>query len=217
MIVTIGEVVDIALPFASNITVSQRSQFPWMCANIVGGTSVTKLFILVKQISEHLYSAVITDDVYNGNRLIPTDTSDPPFIKEKNFLGGDTDDNIIEGKNDMSPIQFKKWFFKSLNRYQIIKFDMNDWNRRIIDLGFNSIKIRKHIDRTIRQMKCGRGDIYALMESINVKHNKFPMDDLEDKEIRCIYAKLKSLGLDPIIVDKSIVKINYEIICRRSV
>lgn len=65
MNITIGEIIDVILPFASTITVSKRSLFPWINANIEGGSSVTRLFISVKQVSEWTYSAVVTDDVYN--------------------------------------------------------------------------------------------------------------------------------------------------------
>ena len=210
MNITIGEIIDVILPFASTITVSKRSLFPWITANIEGGSSVTRLFISVKQVSEWTYSAVVTDDVYNGNRLIPTDTVEPPFIQEKSFLSYEYNQKDIDGKNNMNVIQFRRWLFRILYTYRVIKFDPCNWSKRVVDLGFNSTKIRRCIDKTMRKMKCYKGDIFNLIESINTKHEKFSMEELEDKEIRCIYAKLKSLGLNPIIIDKNIVKIEYE-------
>ena len=83
MVITIGEIVDELIPFSSLVRSNILSGFPYVTASIRGGGNCTRLYISVMQMSEHFYAVAVTDDVFNGNRYIPTGNPDKPFIHEK--------------------------------------------------------------------------------------------------------------------------------------
>lgn len=205
---TIGEIIDVVLPFTTSMNIMMHGLFPYIQASLGNVNSTTRLFISIMQTSEHIYAIAVTDDVYNGNRIIPIENTDCPFIKERHFLNRSSDD--LYCLKDIPFKHFKARFFNVLYSNQLIRFNPSNWKTKLIDMGFNSMKIKRTIGRSFRQLKCNRGDIADLIHVVNIEHNKFDLSSLEEKEIRCVYAKLKNMGLETTIVDKYIVKIEYE-------
>lgn len=207
MNITIGEIANILLPFTTVLNMYIREPFPYISASIGNVSMVSKLYVSVIQTQEHLYSVSIGDDTYGGNRLIPTGCRDIPFIREKNFYGYSTD---VDTTFNLNPDKFRMWLMKALYLYNITRFDPNDFSLKVIDMGFNSLKIKRTIDKKFKSFNRPSGTILDLITIVNTNGNEFVLYKLEEKEIKCVYAKLKSIGLEPIIVDNRIIKINYE-------
>lgn len=207
MNITIGEIANILLPFTTSLKMYIHEPFPYISASIGNGSAISKLFISVMQTQEHLYSASIGDDVYGGNRLIPTGYTEMPFIREKNFYGYSTE---VPTTFNLNPSNFRLWLMKTMYLYNITRFNPNDFTLKITDMGFNSVKIKRIIDRIFKSFNRPSGTVSDLITIVNTNGKEFNLYRLEDKEIKCVYAKLKNIGLEPIIVDKRIIRIDYE-------
>ncbi len=208
MKINIGEIVNIIIPFTTSMNLSIYGSFPVITSSIGNNSATTKLYMSIMQTSENFYSIAITDDIYNGNKFIPTGNINKPFIREKYFLGGDFYESEcfknIEGKD------FQLWFYNKLYEYNIIRFNPKNYNKKLIDLGFNSGKIKRILDKNFKKLHYINGSISDLINITNDKEIGFSLSGLEDKEIRCIYAKIKNLGLEIVIFDNKITKVKYD-------
>lgn len=209
MIITIGEIVNKMLEYTTSLGMSRCGPFPVLTAGIGGSTGTTKIHIYIMQTAEHVYAATVTDDVYNGNRFVPTPDSSKPFVREKHFLSID-DAYRYESTLNIKSDAFNSWFYKQLYEFDIIRFNPDNRTQRVSDIGFNSLKIRRTIDRTFKSHHCIGFDMGELIDLVHDKHKTFDLTGLAEKELKCIYAKLKNYGLELTIQDNKIIAIEYE-------
>lgn len=210
MVITIGEIVDELIPFSSLVRSNILSGFPYVTASIRGGGNCTRLYISVMQMSEHFYAVAVTDDVFNGNRYIPTGNPDKPFIHEKYFISGGSDEYPDIKNEYVRSDEFHNWLFNQLHSFGIIRFNPDDWSTLFTELGFNSVKIRRVIDKEFSKNHCIHGTIRELIELVNIKNKQFDLSKLYEKELSCVYAKLKSIGIIATINSGHIIHTEYE-------
>lgn len=209
MVITIGEIVNEILPFSNQVTSSIVNGFPYVNAPIRGSGSCPKIYVSVVQFDNHVYAAAVTDDVFNGNKFIPTGNSSKPFIREKYFMRG----NEQSADRIVSRIQlreFHSWWFKQLYDYGVICFNPDNLTTQVRSLGFNSLKIRRTLERMFSKNHCRFGNIEELINLVNNQKKSFDLTNLLDKELSCVNAKLRNLGLLVTIKDGYIINIDYE-------
>lgn len=208
MEVTIGEIVNELLPYSVRIETVMSDPFPYVHALIVDRNHIVRQYIHTLQVKEHSYVIAIQDDETNGNKFIPTKNSSKPFIREKYFIDGESKETVefasVEGKN------FSDWLLRTLYQLNLIRFNPDDKYLRFADLGFNSPKIRRVIDKSFSSNHCKYGNISELLDVVNKSSKSFTLSNLLQKEVSCVNAKLRNLGLVAVIKDNDIVSIDYE-------
>ena len=72
------------------------------------------------------------------------------------------------------------------------------------------MKIRRVIDKEFSKNHCIHGTIRELIELVNIKNKQFDLSKLYEKELSCVYAKLKSIGIIATINSGHIIHTEYE-------
>lgn len=210
---TIGEIANELLPYSNKIEMNMVNDLPFIKANIGGSTGITKAIIYVIQTELHKYA--ICDD-YNDplNRYLPTGNITNPFILEKEIIQrwyNDSSDNIeIKVLHDLDLESFVEYLYERLYHYGIILFNPENKDLKFSELGFNNIKIRNTIEKSFKFNSCESGTIKDLINIINKENKSFSLRGLREREINCIFAKLRSIGIHIVIEDKIITKLYFE-------
>lgn len=210
---TIGEIANELLPYSNKIEMNMVNDLPFIKANIGGSTGITKAIIYVIQTELHKYA--ICDD-YNDplNRYLPTGNITNPFILEKEIIQrwyNDSNDNIeINVLHDLDFESFVEYLYERLYHYGIILFNPENKDLKFSELGFNNIKIRNTIEKSFKFNSCESGTIKDLINIINKENKSFSLRGLREREINCIFAKLRSIGIHIVIEDKIITKLYFE-------
>ena len=149
---TIGEIANELLPYSNKIEMNMVNDLPFIKANISGSTGTTKAIFYVIQSELHKYA--ICDD-YNDplNRYLPTGNITNPFILEKEIIQrwyNDSSDNIeINVLHDLDLESFVEYLYERLYHYGIILFNPENKDLKFSELGFNNIKIRNTIEKSL--------------------------------------------------------------------
>lgn len=209
MKVTIGEIINELYPYSTRISTYTVQSLPYVTAPIRSGGNITRIWLSVLQTSEHKYAVATTEDIHNGNDIIPTADMNRPFVREKNYLSMEVlpDDLIVE-RIDRS--QFKGWLYKQLYDYDIIRFNPVNWYVKMSDMGFNSSKIRRAIDQEFNNHHLRGGTILDLITIVGDRGSAFKLPALANKELSCVNAKLRNLGLVPTFNGTNIIRMEYD-------
>lgn len=208
MRVTIGELIEFISPWSNRIETFMIYDRPFMKVHITGLYGTTKFYLYITQYKENLYQVIDSDDDIN-ERIFPTGVSDNPFIKEKDIASGmfglqrEANLNFID---NISVDSFKLYLIDKLNQYNIIKFNIKNLKKSMVsDMGFNSIRIKRILTNKFKEYHCRDDTVEELMKIIMDKGQQFDLHPMKQKEVNCIFAILRNLGLNAKI-DKDIIK-----------
>lgn len=217
---TIGDIVNIILPYSNDINIKVMNGMPFLKASIKDVSKFTKFWIYVIQLKDYTYSVCEShDDVFN--RYYPSGIIDKPFITETDLIRKifnlDTNNDISymydKVISDLDLDGFFIYFIKRLYRNKIIRFNLKNLDTRLINLGFTSPRILRVIDRPFEVRNIKNGTILDLLDIVVKRNEDFSLGKLKEKEIRVIEIKLKELGLRPHInhTNNSINNITFEL------
>lgn len=204
---TIGEVADMVLPFSNVISMSYKNDMPYLIAYIKSFTGITRVHFYVAQTKEHVYSACSSSS-YN-NRLIVTGNPSKPFIDEKSSVITDLESTDITTHN-LGYNDIKNYFLNILWSNDIIRFDPKSKGMLMSGMGFNNVKIRRIIDQSFVASKHHGKTIGDLLDIVMDEEKHFDLNPLKERDLRCVNAKLRDIGLIPVISNGYITKIDFE-------
>lgn len=211
MKVTIGELSEYALQFSTKIEINEVNKIPFMKIYVTGYGNINRAFVYVVQVDENKYAVCDVPDEYNGNRYIPTGNISNPFILEKQLAGQWFSDK--KPNDETFPVVnkegFRDYFFGVLHSYGLLRFNPKDFNTTIYDMGFKSDKVKRVLSRAFKDHHCPNKSMAELIDIFNHHNATFSLDSLREREIGCIVAKLKDLGLEATTNGDVITNIKY--------
>lgn len=211
---TIGEIVDVLLPYSNKVETTMVGGLPFVKAYLSGRNNTTKAIMYIVQMSSHIYSLCDDYDHPIGDNYFATGSTLVPFISEKEIISQWFENNKYEKEyhihTNISYNEFIEYTYERLWYYDIIRF--NPKNKKIIfsELGFNNIKIRKTIDKSFESNNCNSNTIGDLIELVMKRGKSFSLEGLKQKEINCVFSKLKSIGIISTIKHDMITMISFE-------
>lgn len=201
---TLGDIVNIILPYSNDIDIKIMHGMPFLKASIKNRYKFTKYWMYVIQSNDNTYSICESyDDVFN--RYYPSGNLDRPFISEsdvvKKIFNLEIDNDISyrydKVISDLDLDKFFLYFIKRLCRNNIIRFNIKNLDNRVLTLGFTSPRILRTLERGFESRNIHNGTISDLLDIIVKRNESFSLGKLKEKEIRVIEIKLKELGLIP--------------------
>lgn len=211
---TIGELVAELSLYSNLIEMNISSGFPFLRIYLSGRNNTTKAIMYVIQTSEHQYAAYDNEDDLLGNKCFPTGSISRPFIREdvlaKELFGDNIESYKLSIKNNMNYNDFIDYLYTRLWQYDIIKFDPKNKRLHFAGMGFTSTKIRNIINSTFSKNNHPNGKISDLFDIVIKDRKPFDLDDMKPKELKCVYATLKNIGIVPLIKDNKIIEIDFE-------
>lgn len=212
MITTIGELLDPIMYWSNRIEMSIVYSKPFMKVYIPGLYGTYKLYLYILQYEENKYKLIESDDDIN-ERYIYTGNSEDPFITEKQMAVSlfDQKRNEPNKYDDIINIEsFKEYLIDTLFKYDIIKFQPSSFNKSIVnDMGFNSCKIRRILTSRLKEYHAKNDSVKEFIKIIMDKKQHFDLYPMKPKEVNCIFAMLRNLGLEANIEKNIIISLNY--------
>lgn len=195
---TIGEIVDQLLPYSNSVDSVIINDIPFVRAYISNDSNITRAILYVVQTQLHEYSVCDAPDEILGNRVFPTGSISKPFISESSFINdmfGIKNNTSINTKNKLSASNFLKYLMDRTWYYDVTRFNPSNFRINMSEMGFNNSKLRHVINRSFSENGRRDGTLEDLMNIVVVQHKKFNLNPLKEKDIRCISAKLKNVGI----------------------
>lgn len=210
--VTIGELTEYALPFAAKIEMAEVNNVPYMKIYVKGYGNISRVIVCVAQMKENNYSVCSVSDELFGNKIMPTGRISDPFITEKQmtnmmFANNDTKDAIEVHTVDKN--KFRYYFYEILNSYEILRFHPKSFDIKISDMGFKSEKIKRVLSKSFKDNHYSQRSISELIDLFSREGSSFSLETLREREIGCVIAKLKDLGLEAIVEDDVMINLNF--------
>lgn len=196
---TIGEIIDIILPYSNSIEMSMVNDTPFIRARLSGKLGFTKSYLYILQTSEHVYSIADSNDDANGERYFPTGSVISPFIKEKEIIqiwNGGYECNKNNVNNNIKYDDFFIIFYILLWKYEIIKFNPKLFKMPIIDIKFVSKKVNKLIETGLYEQKCHNFTIHGLFNTLIKDKKQIYLGNIRQREIKDFISKMKQIGID---------------------
>lgn len=212
MRVTIGELIEFITPWSNRIETLMIHDRPFMKVYITGLYGIAKFYLYITQFEENKYQVIDSDDDIN-ERIFPTCISGSPFIKEKDLIS-----NLFDGKeyedtlyvSELNVESFKDYLLDKLYQYNIIKFSRKNLSKSIVsDMGFNSLKIKRILTKRFKEYHARNDTVEEFINIIMNKKQKFDLYPMKSKEVNCIFAMLKNLGIEARIEKDVIVSLSY--------
>ena len=211
---TIGEIINVILPYSNDIIINSMNSFPYIRARLNSKFGFTKCYLYILQVDEYIYSACDNSENSNGELCFPTGNSDNPFIKEKDFvtrwIGGDCYDEEINISKNMSCYEFMEYFYSLLFEYEIVKTNPKILTQNMNGIKFPSKKIISCISDTMHSNKCNKLTILEMIYIIRIHMNSLSLENLKLKEINEFISTMKKLGIIIKMKDKNIIDIFIE-------
>ena len=207
---TIGEIADLLSPFCNLIEMSTVKGFPFLRA-FVGSDGITKCYMYVKQIDEHVYAACDDRDDHHGRRYFPTGSITKPFVIEQELIQSwfskpDVDPEYYKSvRNSLTYQEFHGYMYERLLTYGIIRLDQNVRDIQISSMDFTSVKIKRTIDRIMKGHGYRVGTIGDLFDIVVVQQKPLILDGLKSKEVQVLVNKLRCAGVKCIMDGNTIV------------
>lgn len=216
MKITIGELTEFLAPWSTKIEILMINDKPLMRAYLSGSYGTTRVYLYITQKEEFKYQCIESDDDI-CKRFLLTGRSSDPFIKESNLASDlfgkykDKDENdSYSFKDNLDYKSFNDYLLDVLFQYGIIRFDPNSKKKSLInDMGFNSSRIKRILMNRMKEYHSRNNSIGEFMFIIMNKKQAFDLYPMAQKEINCIFAMLKNLGLDATIDKNIITKLDY--------
>lgn len=210
MRVTIGEVMNSLLPYCSTIETSMFHHFPFLRA-VITSNDCARCFMYVKQLEEHIYAVCDSSQDSNGQRYFPTGSISKPFIIEqdlvKSWFGASYEDHPdwYEGvQTDLDYTAFLRYLFQCLLKYDILSISDKTLSTAVSDIGFTSIKIKRSIDRAMKEQGFRIGTIQDLIDLVYIQQKQITFTGLKPKELQILSQHLRLKGISVEMEDKTI-------------
>lgn len=195
---TIGEIIDIILPYSNSIEMSMVNDTPFIRTRLSGKLGFTKAYLYILQTDEHIYSIADSNNDTNGERYFPTGSVISPFIKEKDLIqiwnGGNV--NNRNNRNNITYDDFFNVFYILLWKYEIIKFNPKLFKMLIINIKFISKKVNRFIENGLLEQKCHNLTIQGLFDTLIKDKKQIHLGNIKQKEIKDFISKMKQIGID---------------------
>lgn len=212
---TIGEIIDDLSPYCNKIEMSVVKGFPFIRAYVANSDGIVRCFMYVKQIDEHLYAACDDHEDLHGRRFFPTGSISKPFVTEQDLIHSwfscNTSEEMTERyksvRNRLTHSEFLSYMYERLIEYQIICLDPKLQDVQISGMDFDSIRIRRTIDRIMKGYGYRLGTIGDLFELVMIKKKAVNLEELKSKEIQVLVSKLKRVGLDCSVENRMITSV----------
>lgn len=211
----IGEIIDEILPYTNRIEMSMVDDLPFIKAYLSGRHNTTKAIMYIIQVSSKMYSVCDDYDYPIGERIFPSGNPDNPFITEKEIILAWVNNqegikHIINLKSNIDHSSLMEYVYNRLWHYDAIRFNPDSRNLKFAELGFTSSRIRSTIDKSFSYTAYKSNTIGDLISLIN-DGKSFPLYGLKDKEINCVFSKLKNIGIIATIDNNnSITRIKFD-------
>lgn len=216
MKVTIGELTELLAPWSTKVEILMINGKPFMRAYLSSSYGTTRVYLYISQKEEYKYQCIESDDDI-CKKVIYTGNSFDPFIKESDYASKLFDeykekksDDSFSYKDNLDFRSFNDYLLDILYQYGIIRFDPSIKTKSIVhDMGFNSSKIKRILTERMKEYHSRNNSIGEFMFLIMNKKQKFDLYPMIQKEVNCIFAMLKNIGLDATIDKNIIVGLDY--------
>lgn len=217
MKITIGETINELMLYSRNVEMSMSGCFPFIKADI-GTTSNTKAHVYIVQVAEHKYSICDYHDDLHGNRYVPTQNSNKPFIKERYLIQqkfGITIPNYEEEESillNVGYLTFLDHFYSILSKYKIIKAGPKLFNRQISDRVVLPLlpRLSKGLETVFKDRKITDPKIKDLITIVKNPSDKFNIRGVKEKDIKELETKFKNIGINLVIQGNVVTDIHFE-------
>lgn len=216
MKITIGEILNIVIPFSNNLEVSEAYGSPFMTASISNASGFRKFFIYVKQTADHEYAVCDSIDNNNGNRYYVSKSNEKPFIMERDVIrqqlgSGPPDPNWYDTvRVGLNKEAFTNHFIDLLIQYDVIRFRRESESIILEDMGIRSDKIKRAIKKAFKDHSYVKGSIQNLLDIVYFKGDRFWMRGCGLKEMQVVSSKLRTIGLLSTIEHDFITSIQFD-------
>lgn len=210
---TIGEIVDIILPYSNIIEMSMINNTPFIRTRLSDKSGFTQAYLYILQTNEHVYSIADDNNDTIGERYFPTGSVISPFVKEKDLIqiwykGGENNNEKIIN-NNIPYNDFFNIFYTLLWKYEIIKFNPKLFKMPISDINFASKKVLTFIEKGLYDQKCNNFNIQGLVDTITKYKKQVCLGNIRQKEIKDMIYKMKQIGIDIQVNKNCIVNISF--------
>ena len=217
MKITIGELINELILYSRNIEITMSGAFPFIKADLGDNERFTRGHIYIVQIAEHQYSICDHHDDLHGNRYMPTQNIDHPFIKEKTLaqqkFGFPAEDNERHSMLlNVGYLGFINHFHNLLFQYGVIKINPNVFYKQITDS--EAFPLVPRIAKALESIFKGRNIPYPkIIDLITIVKNPsdvFNIRGIKEKDIKILEAKFESIGIVLVIEKNVITDIHFE-------
>lgn len=216
MNITIGELVNVLIPYTSRIELLYIDTIPIIKAYLQRRNMVCRALMYIAQTNENSYTVIDNCDDIN-NRIYLSSNKEKPFVVIKEIIPHVFSMNTMDFpedisiKKDIRYTEFIDYLYQRLFYYGIIKFNPKYFNTIITqDMNINSNKIKNIINKRFKENN-KQGTIRDLIEIVHYKKKPFDLENLKPRELGCVTGKLRDIGLSVTVENNVIIDIEIQI------
>ena len=202
MKITIGELVNELMFYSRNIEISMAGPLPFLKADLGDSDRFTRGHIYIVQVAEHQYSICDYHDNLHGNRYVPTQNLDHPFIKEKKLsqqiFGFPIEDNEKHSiVLNAGYLAFLNHFYNLLFKYGVIKVNPSLFYNQITDSETLSLppRVAKGLESIFKGRNIPDPTILDLITLVKNPCEVFTIRGIKEKDIKILESKFESIGI----------------------
>lgn len=217
MKVTIGELINELMLYSRNIEVNMTGDIPFLKADLGDNSKCTRAHVYIVQVAEHQYSICDYHDDLHGNRYIPTQNFENPFMKEKKLIQHKYGFPIHDDEKDsvllnVGYLSFLDHFYNLLFEYEIIRINPKSFNNLITDSEFLPLSPRplKALELLFKDRKIVNPKIKDLITIVKNPSDVFNIRGIKEKDIKELENKFQNIGINLVIQKNIISDINFE-------
>ena len=219
MKITIGEVVNELMPYSRHVEINMAGDFPFIKADIGSNSKCTKAHIYVVQVDEHKYSICDYHDDLHGNRYIPTQSIEKPFVKEKKLIQHKFDIPVHDDDNEEDSVllnvgylSFLDHLYTLLSQYGVIRTSPKVLNKQITDRDVLPLipRAAKALETVFKDRKMSDPKIKDLITIVKNPSDVFSIRGMKEKDVKDLENKFKNIGINLVIQRNTITDIHFE-------
>lgn len=217
MKITIGELVNELMLYSRNIEINMAGPLPFLKADLGDNDRYTRGHIYIVQVAEHQYSICDYHDDIHGNRYLPTQNLDHPFIKEKRLsqlkFGLPVED--IEKHSivlNAGYLAFLNHFYRLLFQYGVTKVNPTVFYKQITDPEVIPLpsRVAKGLESIFKGRNIPDPTILDLITLVKNPSEVFTIRGIKEKDIKILEAKFESIGIILTMQKNVITDIHFE-------
>lgn len=201
MRITIGEIVNIVMPYVEDLQLRIMNHMPFIKACVKDHTLLTKYWIYVVQSDDFEYSYCESrDDIFD--RYFPSGNCDKPIISETDLIKKifDLNRNDISYKyetvmNSLDVEGFLTHFLTRLYENRIIRFNPKKLSLKLDEIGILNKKFVKNIQKVYDSYRLKNPSIQEIIKVIYKKHKRISFQGLRDIELELYLSIMEKLGI----------------------
>jgi hypothetical protein len=217
MKVTIGELVNELMSYSRNIEVNMSGNIPFLKADLGDNSKHTRAHVYIVQNAEHQYSICDYHDDLHGNRYMPTQNLQTPFIKEKKLIqqkyglveheDSDEKDSVVLNLGYLGLLDH---FHNLLFQYGVIRVNPKSFNKQINDSEFIPLSSRtlRGLELLFKDRKITNPKIKDLISIVKNPSDVFNIRGIKEKDIKELENKFHSIGIN-LVIQKNIISDIY--------